>query len=379
MIPKPPEHVATITDPTALTAFIGRMQQADWVVVDTEFLRERTYYPQLCLLQIASTDEIGLLDVLALDDLSPVATLMTQPQTIKIFHAADQDVEVLQHTLGVMPTPVFDTQIAAAFAGLGNQIGYAGMIEQLLDLRLPKTQTRTDWSRRPLPEQALAYAEDDVRYLAVAYPMLHEQLQQLDRLHWVTADSHALAQSSAQPIDPAAAWQRIRSWHRFTAAQQQVLAALAQWREREAMQTNRPRKWVLSDDALTTLAQRQPTTPAALAAIRNLPKKTAQRHASALLDAIHQGQQQPAQTLATTPQILTDTQKSALKRARKACNACASDIGIPGPMLATRKELEQMACGARDVRALQGWRANLAGNAIVDAIENGANQAAPTG
>lgn len=370
MIPEPPEHVATITDDDQLAAFVERLQQTDWIVVDTEFLRERTYYPQLCLLQIASRDEIGLIDVLAVSQFAPLVRLLAEPQVLKIFHAADQDLEVLEYRFGVAPTPIFDTQIAATLTGMGDQIGYARMVEELLGIHLPKTQTRTDWSKRPLSAQALAYAVDDVRYLAVAWPLLRDELRQRERLQWAEADSATLAVNVHQAATAADAWRRIRSWHRFNPCQQQVLAALAQWREQEAMRADRPRKWILADDALTTLAQRQPTTQAALEAIRSLPYKTAQRHGQELLSAIEQGLQQPAAALAPLPQPLTDAQKRDYKKARQVLNACAQQANIPVPALATRKELEQMVCGRRDVRTLRGWRAAVAGDKIVAAIES---------
>lgn len=370
MIPEPPEHVATITDDDQLAAFVERLQQTDWIVVDTEFLRERTYYPQLCLLQIASRDEIGLIDVLAVSQFAPLVRLLAEPQVLKIFHAADQDLEVLEYRFGVAPAPIFDTQIAATLTGMGDQIGYARMVEELLGIHLPKTQTRTDWSKRPLSAQALAYAVDDVRYLAVAWPLLRDKLRQRERLQWAEADSATLAANVHQAATAADAWRRIRSWHRFNPCQQQVLAALAQWREQEAMRADRPRKWILADDALTTLAQRQPTTQAALEAIRSLPYKTAQRHGQALLSAIEQGLQQPAAALAPLPQPLTDAQKRDYKKARQVLNACAQQADIPVPALATRKELEQMVCGRRDVRTLRGWRAAVAGDEIVAAIES---------
>src|SRR5699024_4595044 len=330
-----------------------------WIVVDTEFLRESSYYPQLCLLQIASASEIGLIDMLAVDASDALKRLMTNPTVLKVFHAADQDLEVLAYRLGVAPAPVFDTQIAAALSGLGAQIGYAGLIEQLLAVHLPKTQTRTDWSRRPLPDKALAYAADDVRYLAVAYPLLRQNLQQRQRLAWVEADSAALAANVQQTPATADAWQRIRSWHRCTPPEQQVLAALAQWREQTAIDANRPRKWILGDDALLALARRQPATLAELADVRGLPRKIAQRHGTALLAAIADGCQQPAKALAATPQPLTEPQKRAYKKARNALNACARQADIPAPLLATRKDLEQLVRGTRDVRTLQGWRADI--------------------
>lgn len=358
-----------ITDSEQLAVFVNRVRQSAWIAVDTEFLRERTYYPELCLVQIASPNEIGLIDILAIDDLSPLTALMDNPDVLKVFHAPDQDLEVFSHRLGITPSPIFDTQIAAALTGLGDQTGYAHMVEALTDVHLAKSHTRTDWTRRPLPEQALVYAADDVRYLAVAYPMLRQQLQTLGRLEWVEADSATLVRTAQQPNDAGTAWKRLRAWHQIEPAQQQILAALAQWRETEAMRSNRPRKWVLSDDALFALARRHPDTIDQLVATKAIPPKTAQRHGKPLLAAIREGAERPAVPLATQPVPMTSEQKTSCKKARQALVICAREFEIPAPLLAKRKELEQMVFGRRDVSALSGWRAEVAGHAVLDVIE----------
>src|SRR5699024_9346809 len=298
MIPKPPARVATIATDSQLVDFAARMQHEPWLAVDTEFQRERSYYPELCLVQIAGREETGLLDVLALTDLKPLARLLSESDVQKVFHAAGQDLEVLQQTLHVVPTPLFDTQIAAALLGLDGQISYARLIDEVTGVKLAKDYTRTDWSRRPLPPQALAYAADDVRHLSVAYPLLRERLQKLGRLSWAKADSMALLAPERLAMAPASAWQRVRGWRELEPAQQQVLAELAQWREHEAMRANRPRKWIVADDALLALARMQPETKSALAASRSLPTKVAQRHADPLLEAIARGRAQPAAPLA---------------------------------------------------------------------------------
>jgi len=176
MIPKPPEHVVDIRDQASLVEFCQAMRTREWLAVDTEFLRESTYYPRLCLVQVADRERIGLIDVLAIDDLSALGELLTDASVIKVFHSVEQDLEVLHHTFGAIPAPVFDTQVAAPLAGQDDQMGYARLIEALLDVKLAKAHTRTDWSKRPLPAGALDYAADDVRYLAVAYELLLEQL-----------------------------------------------------------------------------------------------------------------------------------------------------------------------------------------------------------
>src|SRR5699024_715332 len=298
MIPEPPQQVAIIVDDEQLAAFVERMCAAPWITVDTEFQRERTYYPQLSLLQIADAQEIGLIDMLAIDDTTPLKMLVSDSGPLKVFHAADQDIEVLYQTLAVMPAPLFDTQIAAALSGLGDQIGYAGLVQELTGVKLAKAHTRTNWLRRPLPAQVLTYAADDVRWLAVCYPLLQQQLHARGRLAWVQADSQTLTAAQQQHSAPANAWQRVRAWHHLEPRAQQVLAELADWRERTAMQADRPRKWILPDDALLEIARTQPQSQQQLEAIRALAPKTARRHGAALLDCVVRGGQRPAQPLA---------------------------------------------------------------------------------
>lgn len=358
-----------ICDSDQLAAFTAGLQHSDWVAVDTEFLRERTYYPKLCLVQIASDTEVGLIDTLAIDDLEPLARLLDNSAITKVFHAADQDLEVLQYRLGVLPAPVLDTQIAAALTGMGDQIGYGHMIETVTGIRLAKDQTRTDWSQRPLSRQAQAYAADDVRYLASAFPVLRAQLKTLGRHDWAHADSDTLVDKARQPVDASKAWRRIRAWRKLNPGQQQVLAALAQWREIEAMRANRPRRWILSDDALLTLSRQRPDSEASLASLKEVPRKIAQRHGAALLHAIQEGVQRPATPLAADPGPMTDEQKQKTKTARQVLSLRAKQTGIPAPTLAKRRELEQIARGERDVGVLYGWRAEVVGHAIVAVIE----------
>ncbi len=370
MIPKPPEHVATITTEAALADFAARMGKTDWIAVDTEFKRESTYYSQLCLVQIADIHEIGLIDVLAIQNLAPLAELMARADLLKVFHAAEQDLEVLYQTLGVMPAPVFDTQIAAPLAGYNDQMGYARLIGAMLDVALAKTHTRTDWTRRPLHEQALAYAADDVRYLAAAYPALHEQLESLGRLAWLDTDFAALADAQRFQPAPESAWKRVRAWQRLRPGQQQALALLTEWRERQAISADRPRKWILKDDALVEIAKRRPQDMNTLTRIDGLPDKMAARHGQALLECVAAARQRPNENLAPISEPLTDDQTRTLEEAMGVLKQRAIETGIAAGTLASRKELQRMVEGQRDLRVLGGWRAHVAGDALLDVVEN---------
>lgn len=370
MIPKPPEHVATIADDDALRAFVARMRDRDWIVVDTEFLRERTYYPKLCLVQIADADEIGLIDVLAIADLAPLAALLDDAAVLKIFHSAEQDLEVLYQRFAMMPAPLFDTQIAAPLVGLDDQMGYARVIKALLDVDLAKTHTRTDWSKRPLPDGALDYAADDVRYLVLAYHTIGQMLDERGRGDWLTEDFEHLVEPARFEVDPDQAWRRIKSWHKLDPAQQQALAEITAWREREAMAADRPRRWILGDDAVVELARRRPRDDEGLAAVRALPAKTANRHGSALLECLQRAGKREAVALAAQPEPPSKAEKSRIKAGMDTLTRRAEAAGIAASAIASRKEIAAMVDGERDVRLLSGWRALVAGDSVLTAIEN---------
>ena len=368
MIPKPSEHVAIIADPAALAAFVTRMMNRDWIAVDTEFLRERTYYPRLCLIQIGDGAEIGLIDPLAIERLEPLAELFAEPAVIKVFHSAEQDLEVLHQRFGGVPAPLFDTQIAAALLGYDDQMGYARLVQALLDVTLSKAHTRTDWSRRPLPVGALDYAADDVRYLAQAYEMLRDRLLERGRLAWLDQECHRLADPARFAVDPGRAWRRLRGWHRLDASAQQVLAELAAWREQTAIASDRPRRWVLPDDALTDVARRQPCDARALGALDALPARTAERHGDALLACVARGLAHPPATLATHPAPPDPQTKRRIKIGMQRLAERADAENIAAALLASRQDIAALVAGERDRRLLTGWRARIAGDAVLEAI-----------
>src|SRR5277367_1634253 len=233
--------------------------------VDTEFLRERTFFPKLCLLQLAAGDDVWCVDTLrgGLDVLVPA---LTAAASRKVIHSARQDLEAFYLNSKRVISPVFDTQIAAGCIGLKPQIGYADLVKTLLDVSLPKGQTRTDWSKRPLSREQLEYATDDVLYLEEIADRLTERLRAFGREQWVIEDCRALEDPSLYEPDPADAWKRLRSLHKLPPAMRARAKALAVWREKTARLKNLPRGWVLDDEALFRIAESLPATPAALAA-----------------------------------------------------------------------------------------------------------------
>ncbi|MES1954557.1 ribonuclease D [Salinisphaera hydrothermalis] len=376
MIPKAPGGVVTIDDDLALADLVAELASREWIAVDTEFLRERTYYPKLCLVQIADTDRVALIDVLALSDLRPLADLLTASDVRKVFHSAEQDLEVLYHTFGAMPASIFDTQVAAPLLGFDDQMGYARLVDALLDKNLPKGHTRTDWSKRPLPEGALDYAADDVRYLSVAYQVLCQALAAAGRLDWLADDFERMVEPDRFDVDPSAAWRRIKAWNRLAPSAQQVLAELADWRERQAMASDRPRRWILADAPLIAIAENQPETDLELADTPDLPSRTLERYGDELLACVERGRARPSEVLDPNAGPPDEITRRRIKTGMRALTRAAEAADIPPAAVASRADIAAIVAGRRDGRLLRGWRAEVAGHAVVDAIETAQADAA---
>lgn len=379
MIPKVSGDVAAgadaairvIADDASLRTLVDRLRQAPWVAVDTEFLRERTYYPKLCLVQLASSDELACVDPLAVTDLSPLTALWTDTGVTKVFHAASQDLEILLQACGEIPYPLFDTQIAATLLGHPDQIGYARLVADRLGVSLDKGHTRSDWSRRPLSPEELEYAADDVRYLARLYPEMEAELTRRDRRAWLDAEFAALADADRYRPDPERAWQRIRGGRRLRPAQRRVLARLAEWREHRAMAADKPRGWIVKDEVLLTLAQKRPDDEAALERMHNLPDSVRRKYGTKLIESIATAARQPdlpgvaeepPAKLATGREPLVDLVMAGLHER-------ASATGIAPGVLANRKDLERLIAGERELPLLRGWRYEAAGKALLALLD----------
>lgn len=358
-----------IDTPAALAEVCTALQGRDWLAVDTEFIRERTYYPQLCLIQIS--DDIGhfCIDPLRIKDLEPLLALLYDPGLLKVFHAATQDLELFYHLTGRVPAPVFDTQLAAALCGFGDQVGYARLVQGLLQVELDKAHTRCDWAHRPLTEAELAYAADDVRYLCEVYRLLRGELERRGRADWLQADFAALADPARYENPPDNAWLRLGAAQKLRPAQQKVLRALAAWREEQAQRHDRPRRWILGDDQLLDLARRQPKTTDDLARLRGLPEGLIQKQGQALLAAIAAAAQAPAVEPLREGPRLAATQQPLLELLQALVHAIGEEQKISPAALTSRRELERLILGERGLPVLQGWRREAAGRALVDLLE----------
>src|SRR6202051_72305 len=258
-----------VTTSPALAELAAELDSCDHIGLDTEFLRERTYRAELCLVQLSSRSDACCVDPLALPDLTPLARMLTAPGITKVMHASRQDVEVLFPIAGLV-RPVFDTQIAAALTGLPAQVGYGELVRRLLGKDLAKSHTRTDWSRRPLSPEQIEYALDDVRYLLPLAARLQEQLEHLGRLDWLSEELAALEDAGALTIEPDNAWLRIKGLRDLDPARARLARILAAWRERCAVEFNRPRGWILDDTVLREIVLQVPRTLQALAQIAEI-------------------------------------------------------------------------------------------------------------
>jgi len=355
-----------VDSPQGLAALCERLAPAPWLALDTEFMRERTYQPQLCLLQVGTPEIAACVDPLAIGDLGPLLDQIYDPQRVKVLHAARQDLEILYLLRGELPGPVFDTQIAATVLGHGDQIGYGTLVQNVLGIQLDKSHARADWSRRPLEPAQLRYAADDVRYLAQIYPRLHAQLVEEGRLEWLSEDFAALSRAQTYTNPPEEAWRRVSGANRLRGVQLAILQALAAWREERAQALDKPRKWILKDDVLADLARHAPADLKHLERIRGLDEGTARRSGGDLLAIIRQAGETPkAQWPELAPRLrLAPGQEAVVDAMMAVLRQCAERHRVSVPTLAARRDLEAIAAGRRDVPLLHGWRAALAGQAI---------------
>jgi ribonuclease D len=363
-----------ITTTEALSALCSRLARSEFVAVDTEFMRENTYWPELCLVQIANSEEAAAIDPMAEGiDLAPLLDLLcNNEEVLKVFHAGGQDIEIIVNLTGKTPHPIFDTQIAMMAISQSEQIGYANLVETWLGLTIDKGARFTDWSRRPLTERQLEYAIGDVTHLARIFPRILRKLIKTGRGAWLDAEMEKLADPASYLIDPDQAWRRIRQPGRNP----QVLGrlkALAAWREREAQHKNIPRGRIMRDETLADIASHPPKTQADLAKVRGLSSAwkdndIGKRLMKVLAEAGPLPKEElPAKAghgapLGKDGALVADLLKLLLKiRAR--------EIDVAARLLTRAEELEALAAGVRDLPVLSGWRYEVFGKDALDLVE----------
>ena len=362
-----------VNTPEGLATLCSRLHSAAWLALDSEFMRERTYYAQLCLLQVATPDMLACVDPLSVD-IAPLLDLIYAPQRLKIVHAARQDLEVLYDIRGAVPENIFDTQVAAAYIGFDDQIGYGALVEAICGVALAKAHTRTNWAQRPLSDAQLIYAEDDVRYLGAVHAHLSEELNRRGRLGWPQAEFAALTDHGLYRNDPAEAWRRVKNGYQLDAAGQVRLRELCGWREQRARSLNLPRSWVARDPLLYELARRAPAGLAALAAIEGMDAQTLERHGTEMVTALARARDFPEVKVWTEPPPLTRPQAECCKRVMERVRECARQHGISAGLLTTRREVERLVLGDTDIPLMHGWRRELAGAGVLEMLPPAAGQ-----
>lgn len=363
-----PETVHYIDDSEALKSICAQFAQYDVLAVDTEFVREKTYYPKLCLIQIASHELAACIDPLALTDLAPLRELLAQPRITKIFHAARQDLEILKQDLGLIPAPIFDTQIAATLLGLGEQLSYAHLVQHFLKVQIDKGQSRTDWELRPLAPEQISYAADDVRYLIGIYPMMTGELNRLGRLDWLTEDFTAITDPALYEVNPQEQWQRVSGVQKLRGVQLAILQALAAWREEQAIKSDKPRKWILPDNILLTIAMANPKKRDQLQRVRGLNSTVYDKHGDTLLALLEQARALPSSAwpVTTRRRKLDPNQEAVLDAVMAIVRLCAAAQQLNTSALTSRQDVEALVSENADIPLLHGWRKGLAGQAVVD-------------
>jgi len=356
-----------VDTPDALTDLVHRLEGVPWLALDTEFMRVDTYRARLCLIQIASKDTVACVDVLAIENLTPLFEQLHHPSVLKVLHAARQDLEVLFDQDGRVSAPLFDTQIAAALAGYPDQIGYANLVEAECGERLPKLHTRADWSRRPLADELIRYAADDVIYLREVYQRLQHKLEQLGRLEWLREECASLSDPARYRNDPELAYQRLGG-ARLPLPAQTRLQVLAAWRERTAILHNRPRGWIVKDTVLMEIARRNPTTIDELTTIPDLPPAVIRRRGEELLAALTLANAQEPKRWYTNLPPLTPEEQARLTRLSAVIKGAAERLALPATLLATRTELTVLTRGQHNIRVLQGWRESVVGDDLRRAL-----------
>ncbi len=349
---------------TALAEACALLKSCEFITVDTEFHRETTFWPKLCLIQIAGGTEAFAIDALAPKlDLEPFLALMRDPGIIKVFHAARQDIEIIWKLSGSVPSPLFDTQIAAMVCGYGDQVSYGDLVRQCCGLTIDKSSRFTDWAQRPLSAAQLDYAIADVTHLQKVYRHLHDQLQREGRLAWLDEDLALLKDPATYMQAPERAWERFRSRARKP-RDIAVLMELAQWREREAQERDIPRGRVLKDDLLIEIALAAPRDAAALAQLRSFPRGMERARAGTdIIAAVAAGLQRDPKTLPTPERHQRNGGGGATVELLKVLLRQVSEAeGVAPRVIATTDDLEDIAASDKaDCLALHGWRREIFG------------------
>ena len=361
-----------IANQESLEAFVDRARLSSVLAIDTEFLRERTYYAKLCLIQLATDSEVVIVDPFEVTDLSVMKPLLEDPDVMKIFHAAGQDLEIIWHEVGCMPKPLFDTQVAAALLGHTQQIGYGALVHAVCGVQLKKVDSFTDWSRRPLSDSQLDYAADDVVYLPRMYEQMKAELEKLGRLHWLDPEFEEMCDPARFQSDERERYKRLKRVGQLSRRQLAAAREVTAWRELTAQKRNVPRKWVITDEQIVEACKREARTIDDLFMVRGMREKLGTRDARAVaalmksaFDASPDTWPEPDRSGRNEPNVDAPMDlMGALVRLR------AKENGVAVPTLASHDDLLKVARGYRKgVDLLRGWRRALVGEELLELLD----------
>ncbi|RYC17721.1 ribonuclease D [Ciceribacter ferrooxidans] len=360
----------------ALEEACTKLAKSDFITIDTEFLRESTFWPELCLIQMASPDLEVIVDPLAKGiDLAPFFALMADSSVVKVFHAARQDIEIIFHLGNLIPHPIFDTQVAAMVCGFGDSVSYDQLVQKVKNVHIDKTSRFTDWSRRPLSDKQLEYALADVTHLRDVYLRLREELEREGRADWLTEEMNILESRETYDLHPDDAWQRLKM--RLRKPQElAVIKYVAAWREREARNRNVPRSRVLKDDAIYEIAQQQPKDAEALGRLRTISKGWERSNAgAAIIEAVNEALALPK---AEMPHVhrhvqAPDGAAASVELLKVLLRLTSEKHGVAAKVIANTEDLERIAAEGdkADVGAMHGWRRELFGDLALKLISGG--------
>ena len=354
-----------ITQADSLAEICHRANQVGIVSMDTEFMREKVYFGELCLLQMAIEQTYFVIDIIALKDnnqnqsLKPLADLLESSAVTKVFHSCSQDIDVLYHSLGVIPEKIFDTQLAAAFCGHNGQVGYANLVLDLFNIELDKSQTRTDWKRRPLTMKQLEYAANDVVYLQSLYDTFQQKMHDLERMEWFLQESDTLIKTVIDQNNPYKAYKKLNGSN-MPLRNQALLKFLANLRENVAQKIDKPRTWILKDSDLYDLANAMPNSEKSLFSLR-INSKFLKSQAKDIIHFVHQIEENKLEPVWYNWQPLTNEQKALVKKMNSKLTHFSENQGIARNIIANRKDLEKFVVG-KEARFEKGWRAELVGD-----------------
>ncbi len=354
-----------------LEKFVDEVIDCSILAVDTEFLREKTYYPKLCLLQLAADDLVAIVDPFAIDDLRAINVLFENPGIVKVFHAATQDLEILYNETGCLPEPIFDTQIAAALLGYSHQVGLANLVNSMCGAHLKKADSFTDWSRRPLTDSQIEYASGDVIFLPELYICMKSMLEKQNRLSWLDDDFAELIDPKRYEIDPYLRFLKLKRGNQLSKSQLAAARDVTAWRELQAQMRNIPRKWVLSDEQIVEACKREAKTIDELYLIRGMREKLPVKDARILSTMIKNALESDPKTW---PELSQQGQNepnvdSAIDLMLALCRVRAKESGIALQTLASHDDFANLARGHFDQSALtKGWRKDLIGQELIDLL-----------